>query len=93
MRGSFVYSIKPKCDISNQAKGKSRILYWCDSTITLAWINTDPSRLKTFVSNRVAKIQTISNPNQWIHVPTQQNPADIISRGVTPRDMLNKFMV
>ena len=26
---------------------------WCDSTISLGWLNTSPQKLKTFVSNRV----------------------------------------
>lgn len=70
----------------------NQVYYWCDSTITLAWINTDSSRLKTFVSNRVAQIQTLSDPKQWRHVPTQHNAADIISRGVGPEDILNKSL-
>lgn len=35
--------------------------YWCDSTIVLSWIATDSGLLKTFVSNRVAEIQRITN--------------------------------
>nr|CAH7734506.1 unnamed protein product [Callosobruchus chinensis] len=31
--------------------------YWVDSTIVLSWISTCPSKLKVFVSNRIAEIQ------------------------------------
>ena len=40
-----------------------------------------PSSLTTFVSNRVAEIQEWSDQISWRHVPTKQNPADIVSRG------------
>ncbi|KAL7724201.1 hypothetical protein ACLKA6_005768 [Drosophila palustris] len=42
---------------------------------------THPSSLATFVSNRVAEIQEWTENAEWRHVPTKQNPADIVSRG------------
>ncbi|GFS82004.1 integrase catalytic domain-containing protein [Trichonephila clavipes] len=46
--------------------------------------------LKTFVQNRVAKIQELY-PNQlWRHVPSDQNPADLVSRGVDPEKLLQQ---
>ncbi|XP_015915016.2 uncharacterized protein [Parasteatoda tepidariorum] len=62
---------------------------WLDSTITLAWIRTDPCLLKTFVSNRVSKIQEITRLFKWGHVPSESNPADLISRGVTADKISN----
>ncbi|GFX95068.1 integrase catalytic domain-containing protein [Trichonephila clavipes] len=45
--------------------------------IVLAWLRKEPMDLKTFVQNRVAKIQELY-PNQlWRHVPSDQNPADL----------------
>ncbi|GFX25076.1 integrase catalytic domain-containing protein [Trichonephila clavipes] len=38
----------------------NKIWMWTDSTIALAWIKTEPHKLKTFVSNRVAEIQALS---------------------------------
>jgi hypothetical protein len=35
---------------------------------------------KTFVSNRVREIQTQSLPDNWRHIPTNMNPADIPTR-------------
>ncbi|GFX64398.1 hypothetical protein TNCV_3437961 [Trichonephila clavipes] len=44
--------------------------------------------LKTFVQNRVAKILY---PNQlWRRVPSDQNPADLVSRGVDPDKLLQQ---
>lgn len=59
------------------------IHYWSDSTITLAWINGEPSRWKTFVNNRVSMIQTDTKKIQWKHVRSDDNPADLISRGTS----------
>ncbi|XP_068987466.1 uncharacterized protein [Bombus flavifrons] len=66
----------------------SRIVYWTDSTIVLQWIKSSPHTLKTFVANRVAEIQTKTNIDDWRHVPTNDNPADLISRGQTPKEFL-----
>lgn len=64
--------------------------YWTDSTIVLSWITSSSSRLKTFVGNRVTEIQSTTDPQQWRHVRTDANPADCLSRGLTPLE-LNKL--
>ncbi|XP_055944394.1 uncharacterized protein LOC129975353 [Argiope bruennichi] len=57
---------------------------YSDSTVVLAWIKTPPTSLKTFVANRVARIQEYTKNFQWHYVNTAENPADLISRGVFP---------
>ena len=64
--------------------------FWTDSEITLHWIKTHPSSLATFVSNRVAEIQECSDVI-WRHVPTKQNPADIVSRGCDVNELKNSI--
>ncbi|GFT33112.1 integrase catalytic domain-containing protein [Trichonephila clavipes] len=54
---------------------------------SIAWINTPANQLKTFVGNRVSKIQTLTENFEWKHIPSAQNPADIISRGVNPEEL------
>ena len=61
------------------------IYAWSNSTITLSWIKTQPVRLKTFVANRV--IDNVP-PLHWRHVPTNQNPADLGSRGVSAEQLV-----
>lgn len=58
--------------------------FWSDSTIVLAWIANEPANLKQFVSNRVVQIQELTRSASWKHVPTESNPADLISRGCSP---------
>ena len=57
---------------------------WTDSSFVLTWIQGPPNRWKTFVGNRVATIQEETASASWRHVPSQSNPADLVSRGVEP---------
>ncbi|XP_035219447.1 uncharacterized protein LOC118192560 [Stegodyphus dumicola] len=65
-----------------------KVILWSDSTISLAWIRKSPHLLKTFVSNRVALIQELTGSYQWKYVPSECNPADVISRGLDANDIL-----
>ncbi|XP_057659309.1 uncharacterized protein LOC130895778 [Diorhabda carinulata] len=38
----------------------NEITYWTDSSICIAWINSSPHILKTFVANRVSQIQNLA---------------------------------
>ncbi|XP_021921219.1 uncharacterized protein LOC110830503 [Zootermopsis nevadensis] len=64
-------------------------LLWTDSTVTLGWIRHDPNRWKPFVSNRVTEIHNHTNTSQWRHCPGKENPADLLSRGVTADKLKN----
>ncbi|GFU05132.1 integrase catalytic domain-containing protein [Trichonephila clavipes] len=68
------------------------VYLWSDSTIVLAWIQKKPNLLKTFVANRVATIQHLINAQQWHHVSSEQNPADLVSRGLDPSSLLNNSL-
>lgn len=68
----------------------TNIVCWSDSTVTLAWIAKPSSEWSTFVSHRVATIQRISELHsfKWRHVQSEENPADILSRGATPVQLI-----
>jgi hypothetical protein len=67
----------------------SWIVYWTDSTIALHWMKMDsPHTLKTFVANRMVEIQRKTQISDWRHIPTTDNPADLISRGQSAKDFL-----
>ena len=57
------------------------VTYWTDSTSILCYISNTIRRYRTFVVNRIAAIQSASSPDQWRHVGTADNPADVASRG------------
>ncbi|XP_044586043.1 uncharacterized protein LOC123266074 [Cotesia glomerata] len=56
---------------------------WTDSSITLTWIYSHPSRWKDFVRNRVSFIQDLVPDGHWKFVPGTDNPADCATRGLT----------
>ncbi|GFQ64512.1 integrase catalytic domain-containing protein [Trichonephila clavata] len=61
------------------------------STIVLSWIGSHASQWKTFVANRVAKIQTLSSATQWHHISGSANPADLATRGVSSSTLLTSI--
>ncbi|XP_062557643.1 uncharacterized protein LOC134222511 [Armigeres subalbatus] len=65
------------------------VTYWTDSTVVLYWLRAPPTDWKVFVSNRISEVQRLTKGCQWRHVPSDQNPADRVSRGVRPSQILN----
>ncbi|GFT95743.1 integrase catalytic domain-containing protein [Trichonephila clavipes] len=58
--------------------------FWSDSTIVILWIHRESRELKTFVANRVSQL---SSRDQWHHIASEQNPADVLSRGLLPGEL------
>ncbi|XP_060536447.1 uncharacterized protein LOC132708258 [Cylas formicarius] len=65
------------------------VFAWSDSQVTLAWLASPAHRWKPFVANRVAHIHGLIPFTSWRYVPTAENPADCVSRGVTPAQLVN----
>ncbi|XP_058827429.1 uncharacterized protein LOC131687365 [Topomyia yanbarensis] len=65
----------------------AKSFFWTDSMIVKCWLSSSPSRWKQFVANRVSEIQHITKDGTWNHVAGVENPADIISRGMTPAQL------
>ncbi|XP_036342478.1 uncharacterized protein LOC118751767 [Rhagoletis pomonella] len=57
---------------------------WTDSQIVLAWINSSSASYQTFVANRIAVIHEHTTAEQWRHISSKENTADILSRGLPP---------
>lgn len=57
---------------------------WTDSMVVLAWLRRHANIWPTFVANRVSEIQSTMNLTCWRHVPGEDNPADVASRGIMP---------
>ncbi|XP_018362818.1 PREDICTED: uncharacterized protein LOC108761000 [Trachymyrmex cornetzi] len=69
-----------------------RYIYWSNLSIVIHWIRGEPTKYKVFVANRVAEIQELTRQNEWRHVRTKFNPADLFSRGMDPRELPNSEM-
>jgi hypothetical protein len=63
--------------------------YWTDSSIVLAWISANANSWQTFVANRISEIQDTTTRADWNHVRSKDNPADIVSRGMSPKELMN----
>ena len=73
--------------LSDQRFPTTKVYARTDSTITLAWPRDFPGKWKTFVANRVAKIQNIIPSRNWDFVPTEENPFDCASRGISAANL------
>ncbi|GFR04230.1 DNA-binding protein HEXBP [Trichonephila clavata] len=61
--------------------------FWTDSSTVLTWIKRQ-EQWSVFVNNQIVEIRRLTAPENWFHVPGNQNPADILSRGCGPRQLL-----
>ena len=57
-------------------------VFWTDSKVVLGYITNTVKRFKTFVANRVQQIKEKTDVQQWRYVPTKENTADDVSRGL-----------
>ena len=62
------------------------VTFWTDSAIVLGYIRNESRRFKTFVANRLSEIHDTTTPEQWRHVDTCLNPADIAFSGIEACD-------
>lgn len=63
---------------------------WSDSKVALSWAKSTKDIKNVFVANRVAEIQTTGF--QLMHVPSSDNPADILSRGCSVSELVNSSL-
>ena len=66
----------------------SHVMAYVDNTSVLAWLDGKPKRMKLYVANRISKTNKLMPPPVWHYVPTEQNPADCASRGLSARELL-----
>ena len=55
---------------------------WTDSQIVLYWLQGN-KKLDIFVTNRVSEIHQLTADTKWNFCPTSDNPADLLTRGIT----------
>jgi len=63
--------------------------FWSDSQVVLGYINNDAKKFHVFVANRVQQIRDITEPDQWKHIRSHENPADYASRGLSVKSLVN----
>ena len=68
------------CDIERE-------VYFLDSKVALGMIQNSKSLLKEFIGIRVSEVRSKTKLKDWAWVPSEENIADISSRGSSPRDL------
>ncbi len=65
---------------------------FCDSTIVLAWLKGPSSKYQTFVRNRVEFVNSIISIDQWNYVKSAENPADLLTRGLPSKSLIDNTL-
>ena len=58
-----------------------KVYMWSDSRMVLQWLHL-PEKQPVFVANRVSEILDASTVDEWAHVSSTNNPADVVTRGI-----------
>ena len=69
------------CDALHLPEGTPYVC-WTDSMIALGWLRGRPERWNVFVRNRVSRIQELTSSDNWRHCRSEDNPADLLTRGL-----------
>ena len=57
--------------------------------INLHGIRRVPEKLKIWVTNKIEEILSLTTQNQWNFCPGIQNPADLPSRGLPAKELID----
>lgn len=63
----------------------NQVYLFSDSSIVLHWLVKSNHKLDAFTAHRVSKIVASYPLSCWRHVSSRQNPADLLTRGVSPQ--------
>ena len=66
--------------------------FWSDSMDVLYWIRGRGRQFRPFVANRIGEIQRQSSPEQWQYLESKINPADVCSRGLRARSLMESHL-
>ncbi|XP_068756583.1 uncharacterized protein [Montipora capricornis] len=70
----------------------ARVVCWSDSMVALHWIKGQSYSWKPFVANRVAEVQSTWDPECWRYCGSKENPADLLTRGLSCNDMISSTL-
>jgi hypothetical protein len=85
-------ALRMSCAIVKEMQLPIRVVYHVDSLFVWHCIRNETRRFPIFVANRLQLIREFSEPSQWRYVPSQMNPADDASRGLSAKALLSSAM-
>ena len=62
---------------------QSLLTFWSDSMNVLWWIQRTSHSFRPFIAHWIGEIHDLSNPTQWRHVSTHQNPTNLPTKGMS----------
>ncbi|XP_067650866.1 uncharacterized protein [Haliotis asinina] len=92
LMAALVASRLAKSLVSNFKEQPRDVILWTDSKIVYYWVQAESVNFKQFVGVRIAEIQSFWKPEQWRFVPSDQNPADDLSRGISVEEINGRWM-
>ena len=69
----------------------NKVYLWSDGQIVIYWLHST-KELKPFVANRVREIKELTSQTNWKYCPTSDNPADLLTRGITSQQLESSEM-
>ena len=66
--------------------------FWTDSKVVLGYLTNESRRFHVYVANQVQKIKEHSPTAKWKYIRSEENPADLSSRGVSAHDLVENKM-
>jgi len=67
----------------------SQIHMWTDSQIVLHWIYKSRNQSKPFISHHVTEIVGAFPANSWSFTPSEDNPVDLLTRGISAQQLFS----
>ena len=61
--------------------------FWTDSKVVLGYLRNESKRFHVFVANRIQQVRVASSPDQWRYIRSEENPADLASRGLSVNEL------
>ena len=67
----------------------NNLFLFTDSMDVFHWLSGHPSKWPPFIANKCSNIHYLVPQEFWYHVRSQNNPADCVSRGISPSELIN----
>ena len=64
---------------------------YSDSRIVLGYLNNQERRFTRYVTTRIERILGTTEVSQWYYVNTDENPADLATKPMSPRDLIRSI--
>jgi len=87
MKAAVMGAVSSQVVKSNLGGQLGEVIYVSDSTVCLHWIHQEDRPLQVAVRNAVIEIRRFTDVNQWLHVDSENNIADLATRTATISDI------